>query len=319
MAPTTSKRKLDEEKESQNAVAAAAHSLSQHVQLHKSGKSVDTRDRNENVETFETPNGDKSITCKKYSTGSGHTKDSKKATTPSLIFTHGAGGGIEAPATVEFAEGFASVDTVLCFQGTMNLKSRVKSFYTIIEDQGWGQVLGGRSMGARAAVMTANEHGKTEALILVSYPLVSEKGDVRDEILLEITKDVAVLFVSGDGDKMCQLDKLNEVRSRMKATSWLVVVKGADHGMSVKPKGAVEPVRRETGRVAAQWLKERDSKKLEAVIEWNDEDGGAAMTTWHGDQAIPKLGQKRAAVEQTEQDEEKGTSARPHSKRKKRA
>jgi len=320
MAPTTRKRKLDEENASLNA--DPVETPSKKVKPQKSGKPAQTEDTdqsNNTVEAFDIPNGDKSIGCKKYFTVQEHAKGSKKATVPSLIFTHGAGGGIETPATVEFAQGFAKLDTVLCFQGTMNLKSRVKSFHTVVEDQNWGQALGGRSMGARAAVMTSNEHGETEALVLVSYPLVSDKGDVRDEILLEIPANVAVLFVSGDGDKMCPLDQLKDVRKKMKATSWLVVVKDADHGMSVKPKNATEPVRCETGRVAAQWLKQADAKQLEAMIEWSQEEQEVVTTDWHNDNGVTKPEQKVDSLEQMEQDGEKDTKAQPKSKRKKKA
>jgi len=320
MGPVTRKRKLEEEKLSSNV--AAAEEPSKRSKSHEAIEFVDTKNRESNIDAFEIKNGDKSIVCKKYLTRTKETKDKEHFATPSLVFTHGAGGGIETPAIAEFAEGFASIDTALCFQGTMNLKSRVKSFHAVIENQDWGLALGGRSMGARAAVMTANEYGKTEALVLVSYPLVSEKGDVRDEILLEISKNIEVLFVIGDGDKMCPLDRLNEVREKMKATSWLMVVKGADHGMSVKPKSATEHFVRETGKVAAQWLKRKDSKKLEAAICWNDEAGEAAMTAWHGDNStpdsIPKSTSKRASGEDTEE-EEKETKVQSPRKRKKRA
>jgi len=266
------------------------------------------------MHSLEIKDGDKSITCKKYLTIQKETNEDKHSITPSLIFTHGAGGGIETPAVVEFAKGFATQDNALCFQGTMNLKARVKSYHAVIENQDWGIALGGRSMGARAAVMTANEHDKTEVLVLVSYPLVSEKGDVRDEILLEVSKDVQVLFIIGDGDKMCPLDRLHDVREQMKATSWLAVVKGADHGMAVKPKSATGHVVRETGKVAAQWLKEKDAKKLETVITWNEEAGEAATTAWSGDDSTRKSKPETA----TEQEDRKDNGAQASKKREKR-
>jgi predicted alpha/beta-hydrolase family hydrolase len=87
----------------------------------------------------------------------------------------------------------------------MNLGSRVKMFDVVIdhhEQEGDSKVkgevaaIGGRSMGARAAVMAAKESGREKGikkLVLVSYPLVS--GDkVRDQILLDIEKDVKVCF-----------------------------------------------------------------------------------------------------------------------------
>lgn len=83
----------------------------------------------------------------------------------------------------------------------MNLASRVKMFNVVIDNinqelvsNGKGEVkaIGGRSMGARAAVMAAGARGGVvKELVLVSYPLVNG-GDVRDQILLDIESDVKV-------------------------------------------------------------------------------------------------------------------------------
>ena len=83
-----------------------------------------------------------------------------------MVFTHGAGGGLQAPAVANFVSGFANVMPIVCFQGNMNLASRTKMFEAGCEDQGYAKCLGGRSMGARAAVMAATE--KTTHLVLVS-------------------------------------------------------------------------------------------------------------------------------------------------------
>lgn len=116
-------------------------------------------------------------------------------------------------------------------------------------------------MGARAAVMAATEiaaedkgeeSGKLK-LVLVSYPLKGPK-DIRDGILLDLPVEAEVLFVVGDRDAMCPLELLEEVRGEMKAKTRLVVVRGADHGMNVRPASRTEEVGVETGRVAASWL-----------------------------------------------------------------
>jgi predicted alpha/beta-hydrolase family hydrolase len=183
---------------------------------------------------------------------------------PTLIFTHGAGGTLSAPAVVNFCNGFCTARPVLVFQGSMNLASRVKGFHACIEnvDEEKGDVthlvLGGRSMGARAAVMAAAEvlEQDEEAavkLVLVSYPLQGPK-DVRDHILLSLPASVNVLFVIGDRDAMCPLDLLNDVRSKMEAKSQLVVVQGADHGMHTKPTSVEQEVGEQSGIVAASWL-----------------------------------------------------------------
>jgi predicted alpha/beta-hydrolase family hydrolase len=162
---------------------------------------------------------------------------------------------------VNFCIGFSTALPVLAFQGSMNLKSRVKGFHACIEETKNGKhgetlVLGGRSMGARAAVMAASEdeEEKVTELVLVSYPLKGPKDDVRDQILLDLSASVKVLLIIGDRDAMCPLDMLEDVRSKMKAASQLVIVRSADHGMHTKPASSEREHGEQTGRLAAQWV-----------------------------------------------------------------
>ncbi len=137
-------------------------------------------------------------------------------------------------------------------------------------------------MGARAAAMAAVD--VTQSVILVSYPLVSPIGEVRDQILLELPQKPDVLFISGENDNMCDFERLNEVRRQMMPRSWLVVVKGADHGMNVKPKKGTKAVGVETGKLAAEWVskgfEERDEEKTECEIWWDEEEGVAKRSEW---------------------------------------
>lgn len=252
-----------------------------------------------NVPTFNIAFGDKSIVCQRHGSS-----EQQAAKPTSLIFTHGAGGGIANPATQDFVSGFSSVaPTVVAFQGTMNLQNRVKTFATVLDHLDGESnalpkrkeaypALGGRSMGARAAVIAANDRADDEirpkALVLVSYPLLGGKeGDqVRDKILSEVAEDVDVLFVSGSKDKMCPLDRLQDIRRRMKATSWCVVVESADHGMSMtgSAKRSVSDVRRTSGEVAAAWLKERHRERRECHISWVEEDAEVAVSDWRAEE-----------------------------------
>lgn len=195
-----------------------------------------------------------------------------------LLFTHGAGGTLDAPAVVNFCTGFASASekkSLCAFQGNSNLSSRVKGFEALlthwrdalkdepVKDWNSGKerpVFGGRSMGARAAVMAATQlcttlrrYQKIERvkLVLISYPLQGPK-DVRDQILLDLPDRFEVMFIVGDKDAMCPLDLLEGVRERMRAWSRVVVVKGAGHGMDCGSK--TREVGEETGRVAARWV-----------------------------------------------------------------
>ena len=131
-------------------------------------------------------------------------------------------------------------------------------------------------MGARAAVMAATN--ETKHLVLISYPLQS--GDqVRDQILYDISPSVKVIFVSGDRDSMCNLGKLEKVRSKMKCQTWRILVESADHGMNMKPKKFTDAVGGMTGEVVAKWIKENDNSRKEGKISC-DEDGEVKWTGW---------------------------------------
>ena len=194
-----------------------------------------------------------------------------------LIFTHGAGGTITTPAIVNFSAGFSknSTASIICFQGNMNLKSRVKMFGAVYDHASSTYqhrttiALGGRSMGARAAVLAVTEDIKH--LILASYPLQTNK-ETRDQILLDLPGDKKVLFISGDHDSMCDLNKLNEVRMKMKAKTWLIRVRDADHGMNVKPKKATVSIGEQCGILAAEWLCGMKDDGTESEIWWGEDD-----------------------------------------------
>lgn len=196
-----------------------------------------------------------------------------------LIFTHGAGGTITSDGVANFSAGFSkdATSSVICFQGNMNLKSRVKMFDAVhdnaIQTYQYESpiALGGRSMGARAAVLAAMED--TKCLILASYPLQTDK-EVRDQILLDLPGEKDVLFISGDHDSMCDMENLKEVRHKMKAKTWLIDVRDADHGMNVKPKKATKVVGEVCGELAAHWLQLRHEDKTEREVWWGEDDQG---------------------------------------------
>lgn len=138
---------------------------------------------------------------------------------------------------------------------------------------------------AKVADKKAKEKGKSDAkksrpsdlprirLILVSYPLIcpskTSTTNMRDQILLNLPSSIDVLFIIGDKDAMCPLDLLNATRKGMAATSKLVVVRGANHGMSVVPKKAEQQVGEKSGRVAAAWCGLRISED-EDMVEIGD-------------------------------------------------
>lgn len=231
---------------------------------------------------FEVSVNNKIILCEKHG----------RSSSPALIFTHGAGGGIQSPAFRTFAEGFANASALVCFQGTMNLSSRVKAFHAVIEHaKADAAALGGRSMGARAAVLTALEREQTpEALVLVSYPLTAgKKGEKREperreQILLELPECTDVLFMVGSKDPQCDLSLLAEIRQKMSAGTWLTVLQDADHGLGLRSEEATQAIRSRAGCIAAQWLRGRDESKRLCQVSWHAEKAEIVCEGWIEDQ-----------------------------------
>jgi uncharacterized protein len=99
-------------------------------------------------------------------------------------------------------------------------------------------VLIGKSMGGRIGCHVTVELAQTgdtdaapAALVCLGYPLVAPRGAVRDEVLLALERPV--LFVQGTRDALCPLERLAEVRPRMRAANELFVVEGGDHSLVV--------------------------------------------------------------------------------------
>ena len=90
-------------------------------------------------------------------------------------------------------------------------------------------VLAGKSMGGRVGCHVALEQN-VDALVCFGYPLAS-RGKLRDEVLVALR--TPILFVQGDRDSLCPIDKLQEVRKRMTATSSLHIVEGGNHSLLV--------------------------------------------------------------------------------------
>ena len=236
---------------------------------------------------------------------------------PSLIFTHGSGGDLRSEAMANFTSGFVSLTTrpiLLSFKGNMNLKARTNMFSTVIEagaNNARAACLGGRSMGARAAILASTED--TTHLVLASYPLQSDK-ESRDQALIEIPPSTKVLFISGDNDAMCDLGHLEEVRKKMKCNTWLIVVRGTDHGMNVKPKAGTIEVGEMAGALAATWLEYANKGLAEGFISWDPEKSSAQWSGWQ--KAKPAIGAK--AYPETEKPSSEETSSKSSARKTKR-
>jgi predicted alpha/beta-hydrolase family hydrolase len=94
-------------------------------------------------------------------------------------------------------------------------------------------ILGGRSMGGRAASMLAAEEFPCDGLLLLAYPLhpAGRPEELRDAHLAKIK--VPVLCLNGTRDALCRRDLMEGVVARL-TDRWTVHwLEGADHSFHV--------------------------------------------------------------------------------------
>jgi uncharacterized protein len=117
-------------------------------------------------------------------------------------------------------------------------------------------VIGGRSMGGRAASMLASEGFDADGLLLLAYPLhpPGHPEKLRDAHLPAIT--MPVLCLNGTRDTFCDPALMNAALRRVKATWTMHWLEGADHGFHVlKSSGRSDgDVMDEVATTTAGWL-----------------------------------------------------------------
>jgi uncharacterized protein len=118
-------------------------------------------------------------------------------------------------------------------------------------------IIGGRSMGGRAASMLAADGFDCSGLLLLAYPLhpAGRPDQLRDAHLPSIR--VPVLCVNGTRDTLCTPDLMNAAVQRVTATSWQMHwIEGADHSFHVlKSSGRDDAqVMTEVADVAESWV-----------------------------------------------------------------
>jgi predicted alpha/beta-hydrolase family hydrolase len=94
-------------------------------------------------------------------------------------------------------------------------------------------VLGGRSMGGRAASMLAADGFACERLLLFAYPLhpAGEPSKLRDAHLPRIS--VPVLCFNGTRDPLCRRDLMDAIVARLRPNFRMHWLDGADHSFHV--------------------------------------------------------------------------------------
>jgi uncharacterized protein len=115
-------------------------------------------------------------------------------------------------------------------------------------------VIGGRSMGGRAASMLAAEGFECDGLLLAAYPLhpAGKPEKLRAAHLPQIR--VPVLCFNGTRDALCRRDLMDQAR---KSASWQMHwIEGADHSFRVlKSSGRTDDdVFDEIAAVSRGWL-----------------------------------------------------------------
>ena len=116
-------------------------------------------------------------------------------------------------------------------------------------------IIGGRSMGGRAASMLAAEGFQCDGLLLLAYPLhpAGQPGKLRDAHLAAIK--APVLCINGTRDALCT-PALMETALKTVTTDWTMHwIEGADHSFHVlKSSGRSDAqVLEEIGGAARAW------------------------------------------------------------------
>ena len=116
-------------------------------------------------------------------------------------------------------------------------------------------ILGGRSMGGRAASMLAADGFSCDGLLLLAYPLhpTGRPEELRDAHLAKIA--VPVLCLNGTRDTLCRRDLMEAVVERLRGGWTMRWLEGADHGFHVlKGSGkSDEDVLGEIGEASGVW------------------------------------------------------------------
>ena len=117
-------------------------------------------------------------------------------------------------------------------------------------------IVGGRSMGGRAASMLAADGFSCDGLLLLAYPLhpAGRPEELRDAHLAKIA--VPVLCLNGTRDTLCRRDLMDAVVECLTERWTMHWLEGADHGFHVlRSSGrSDEDVLGEIGEASGVWV-----------------------------------------------------------------
>lgn len=190
---------------------------------------------------------------------------------PVFIFAHGAGGhmgdrGILALSAVLRSRGVSVVRFNFLYTAKKSRRPdpmpRLEQCFAAVVARTREEVdseiilIGGRSMGGRAASMMASRGFVCDGLLLLAYPLHApgQPEKLRDAHLPSI--QVPVLCFNGTRDTFCHID-LMEAAVKTVTTRWdMHWLAGADHGFHVrKASGRTDAeVLEEVGDRTGEWI-----------------------------------------------------------------
>ncbi len=193
------------------------------------------------------------------------------ANAPVFVFAHGAGGNKDDRGVVNLsrilrARGLAVVRFNFLYRekksGRPDPMPRLEECFGAVVERTREElhpktlIIGGRSMGGRAASMMAAENFNCDGLLLFAYPLhpPGHPEKLRDAHLPAIT--VPVLCFNGTRDPFITRDLMEAVLKKVKTHWEMHWVEGADHSFHVlKSSGKTDAqVLDEMGDVTKDWV-----------------------------------------------------------------
>jgi predicted alpha/beta-hydrolase family hydrolase len=164
---------------------------------------------------------------------------------PWFLFAHGAGAPSSSPWMRRWRDYLRALGEVVTFdypymQARRKMPDRMPALVAAHREElakvraaanGAPIILAGKSMGSRVGCHVSLEE-PVDGLVCIGYPLVSgTSGALRDEVLIALR--APILFIQGTHDSLCPLPKLEDVRARMTAPSWLYPVQDANHSLEL--------------------------------------------------------------------------------------
>jgi hypothetical protein len=127
-------------------------------------------------------------------------------------------------------------------------------------------ILGGRSMGGRAASVLVSEGASCQGLLLLAYPLHPPNQTERLRVAHLPAIRAPVLCINGTRDAFCQRDLMEKVLSGLGPNWRMHWLEGADHSFHVlKRSGRTDPaVLEEVADEVESWVA-RPDKRLAAA------------------------------------------------------